>query len=167
MFKKIYVSIILLFLFQNVFASEYWDEVNENADLVCDWEIEDPTTALEYLTTTYISLPSILCQTYFYSAGAYTSTTSPWVLYALNDYINRSYDNIAEESSKGESGPHHFTIIKILGCSPDSLNEFTTVMNKNYDYVFSDNKKTSLEVTNNLLHVSGKNSLLTDECQYI
>jgi len=40
-------------------------------------------------------------------------------------------------------------------------------MNKNYDYVFSDNKKTSLEVTNNLLHVSGKNRLLTDECQYI
>ena len=26
---------------------------------------------------------------------------------------------------------------------------------------------TSLEVTNNLLHVSGKNRLLTDECQYI
>ena len=40
-------------------------------------------------------------------------------------------------------------------------------MNKNYDYVFSDNKKSSLEVTNSLLYVSGKNRLLTDECQYI
>lgn len=172
-----YKSTLLFMIFSNfflnvVYSIGFWGEHIDESNEYCRWEAphekQKPTSLAEYITATTGGAAtwaySSVCYTYYIVGGAYTSTSSPWVLFALNDYIHNAYDNIAEESAKNESGSQLYTITEILGCENESIVKFTEMMNKNYNNIFQNKRIESIKVAKKIIFHTKSNIYLSNKC---